>query len=192
MLVLTEATDNLQVVLGGAITTSQLRCMSVWRDITTTVYTPGRTVTNTNSTTDVNIVPSPGASTQRVVDFINIYNSDTAASQVIVKFDANGTEYILWTATLLVGESVQYVEGTGWQKLTSGGVPMVNSGGQVDVQSSTTAGAGTWTKPTTFTPKFTQVVAYGGGGGGGGVGSNTGLGGAGGLGGVGAIYIISW
>lgn len=62
MLVLTETTDNLQVVLAGAITTNQLRCVSSWRDVTASAYTPGRTLINTNSTTDVTVVGSPAAS----------------------------------------------------------------------------------------------------------------------------------
>lgn len=43
-----------------------------------------------------------------------------------------------------------------------------------DVQSFTSAGAATWTKPTTFTPQFVRVIAYAGGGGGGGGPVNTG------------------
>lgn len=114
MLILSSTTDNLQVVLGGAVTTNQLRCVSSWRDITTTTFTPGRTVTNTNNTTDVNIVPSPAASTQRVVDLVNIYNSDTVSATVTIKFDDNGTEYILWSGTLVSGQTVFYQEGIGW------------------------------------------------------------------------------
>jgi len=58
----------------------------------------------------------------------------------------------------------------------------------IDVQTFTTTGAGTWTKPTWFTPRMVRVVAVGAGGGGGGGGSNTGAvvrcGGAGGGGGA--------
>lgn len=114
MIVLTETTDNLQIVLGGAITTNQLRCVSSWRDITTTAYTPGRTVTNTNNTTDVNVVPAPASSTQRVVDFLSVHNADTVAATVTVKFDANGTEYIIWSGELLPGSTLQYVDGGGF------------------------------------------------------------------------------
>lgn len=114
MLILSSTTDNLQVVLGGAVTTNQLRCVSSWRDITTTTFTPGRTVTNTNNTTDVNIVPSPAASTQRVVDLVNIYNSDTVSATVTIKFDDSGTEYILWSGLLLPGQTIFYQEGIGW------------------------------------------------------------------------------
>jgi hypothetical protein len=108
MIVLDTTTDNLQVVLNAAITTNQLQCVSSWRDITTTGYTPGRTVTNTNSTTDVNLVPAPAASTQRVIDTISIYNNDTVVAYVTVKLDANGTERILTRVPLAAGERLEY------------------------------------------------------------------------------------
>lgn len=115
MIILTETTDTLQVVLAGAVTTNQLPCVASWRDITTTAYTPGRTVTNTNSTTDVSIVGSPALSTQRVVDYFSIYNNDTVISNVTIKFDANGTEYILYKGDLPVGSTLVYQDGMGFQ-----------------------------------------------------------------------------
>jgi hypothetical protein len=114
MLILTATTDKIQAVLGGSVTTNQLQCVSSWRDITTTTYTPGRTLINTNNTTDVDIVGAPGSSTQRVVDHINIYNNDTVAAVVTVKYDANSTEYILWKGTLGPTQKVTYSEGAGW------------------------------------------------------------------------------
>lgn len=127
MLVLTETNDSIQVVLNAPVATNQLRCMSVWRDVTTTAYTPGRTLANTNGTNDVSIVPAPSASTQRVVDFLSIYNSDTATAQVTVKFDANGTEYTLWNGALASGEKIEYVEGVGFRVLAVNGLPKVQS-----------------------------------------------------------------
>lgn len=121
MLVLDTTTDTLQVVLWGSVTTNQLRCMSSWRDVTTTAYTPGRTVTNTNNTTDVNLVWSPGASTQRVIDSVNIYNHDTVTATVTVKFDANGTEYILWKWDLATQERLEYSEWEWFRTFTSWG-----------------------------------------------------------------------
>jgi hypothetical protein len=114
MLILTATTDNIQIVLSGAVTTNQLQCKTSWRDITTTLYTPGRTVINTNNTTDVNIVGSPAASTQRVVDFISVYNNDTAPAEVTIKFDAAGTEYILWKGVVGSGGSITYTDATGF------------------------------------------------------------------------------
>lgn len=127
MIVLTETTDNLQVVLGGSVTTNQLLCMSSWRDITTTAYTPGRTVTNTNDTTDVNIVTAPGSSTQRVIDYLSIYNADTVSATVTVKFDANGTEYTIWSGTLATGERLEYVDGAGFVVMAVNGIPKSQS-----------------------------------------------------------------
>lgn len=114
MIVLSATTDNLQVVLAGAVAANQLPCVSSWRDVTTTAYTPGRTATNTNSTTDVNAVSAPAASTQRVVDFLSVYNADTANATVTIKLDLNGTEYVIWKDTLAPGAAVRYIEGAGF------------------------------------------------------------------------------
>lgn len=123
MLILDATTDNVQAVLGGSVATNQAQCVSTWRDIKSDgTFTPGRTVVNTNNTTDVNIVPAPGASTQRVVDTVSIYNNDTAAVTVTVKFDANGTEYIYRKVTLQAGESLEYQEGAGWNVIAASGV----------------------------------------------------------------------
>jgi len=114
MLVLTQTTDLIEIVLGGAVTTNQLKVTASWRDITTTAYTPGRTVSTTNNTTDVTIIGSPAASTQRVVDLINVYNLDTVAQTVTVKFSDNGTEYILWRGILESSQTLTYTDADGW------------------------------------------------------------------------------
>ena len=114
MIILTNTTDNLQIVLAGNVTANQLNVVTSYRDITNTTYTPGRTVVNTNNTTDVNIVPAPAASTQRVVDFISVYNADTADATVTIKFDANGTEYIIYKTVLGVGDTLRFIEGAGF------------------------------------------------------------------------------
>lgn len=121
MIILSETTDSLQIVLGGAITTNQLKCMTSWRDRTSTSFVAGRTVANTNDTTDVNLASAPAASTQRVIDFISIYNDDTVNAVVTIKLDANGTEYILCKVTLASTERLQYQEGVGFQVFASTG-----------------------------------------------------------------------
>lgn len=114
MIILANTTDNLQIVLGGTVTTNQLNVVTSWRDVTTTAYTPGRTVVNTNNTTDVNIVPAPASSTQRVVDFISVYNADTGDAVVTIKYDANGTEYLIYKDTLQPGDTLRFIEGAGF------------------------------------------------------------------------------
>ena len=92
MIILSETTDNLQVVLDGAITTNQLQCFTAWRDRTSTTFVAGRTVTNTNNPTDVNLAVAPAASTQRIIDYISIYNNDTEEAQVTISRNDNGTK----------------------------------------------------------------------------------------------------
>ena len=116
---LSSTTDLVEVVLWWAITTNQLRCVSSRRDITTTAYTPWRTVINTNSTTDVVVVWSPAASTQRVVDFLNIYNHDTVTATVTVKFSDNWTEYIMWKWDLATQERLEYQDWEWFRAFTS-------------------------------------------------------------------------
>lgn len=114
MIILSETTDNLQVVLGGNITTNQLQCYTAWRDRTSTTFVAGRTVVTTNNTTDVNLAGSPAASTQRIIDYISIYNADTVQQLIVVKIDANGTEYILHRDYLEAGKTLYFIEGTGF------------------------------------------------------------------------------
>lgn len=122
MLVLTATTDKIQAVLDGAVTTNQLPCFASYRDITTTAYTPGRNALNTNSTTDIDLVGAPDSSTQRVIDFLSVYNADTVSATVTIKLDANGTEYILWKGILQTGEKLQYNDSDGFKVLDTNGL----------------------------------------------------------------------
>lgn len=121
MIILSETTDNLQIVLGGSITTNQLECYTSWRDRTSTTFVAGRTVVNTNNTTDVTIAAAPAASTQRVIDYISVYNDDTVNATVTIKIDANGTEYILFKVSLAPTEKIEYHEGQGFKVIASTG-----------------------------------------------------------------------
>lgn len=126
MIVLSQTTDKIQVVLGGVVTTNQAQCVASWRDITSTPsYTAGRSVANTNNTSDVDLIAAPAASTQRVIDYISIYNNDTGAITVAVKYDANGTDYILAKEVLEIGESLIYTNETGFFK--TGGFMSIKS-----------------------------------------------------------------
>lgn len=133
MIILTNTTDTIQAVLGGSVTTTQLQTVASYRDITTTSYTPGRHLFTTNNTSDVNIVPAPAASTQRVVDYISIYNSDSVNATITIKYDANGIEYILFKATLGTTERLEYTNEKGWQVYTNTGAvkTSINQGNNV-------------------------------------------------------------
>lgn len=121
MIILTETTDKIQVALAGSVTVNQLQCMTSWRDITTSTFAPGRTLANTNNASDVDIAGSPGSSTQRVVDFISVYNKDTVNATITIKLDADGTEYILWKGTLATEERIEYNDKDGFVAKDSSG-----------------------------------------------------------------------
>lgn len=128
MLVLQDANDELEVDLTSAVATNQLPCVVCWRDITATTYVPGRTNTNTNSTTAVIIAGHPAASTYRVIDYLSVYNADTAAAEVTIQINDNATLYKMIVVTLGVGERLVYQDGTGWQVLSSSGaLKMLNT-----------------------------------------------------------------
>lgn len=121
MLILTNTTDNLQVVLDSAITTNELSCYASFRVTTTTGITPQRSVLSTNGTTPVNIVGSPSASTERVLDYLSVYNIDVASAVVNVILNDNGTPFVLFRCTLGVGEKLEYVDGTGFRVMANTG-----------------------------------------------------------------------
>ncbi len=121
MIILSEITDNLQIVLGGNVTTNQLQCMTSWRDRTSTTFIAGRTVTTTNNTTDVTLAAAPASSTQRIIDFISVFNNDTVNANVTIKLDANGTEYVLFKTTLARDEKIEYQEGQGFKVIANSG-----------------------------------------------------------------------
>lgn len=120
MLILAQTTDTLQILLAGA-SVSALPVMATFRDVTTTDYTPGRQLTNSNGTTAVDVVSAPGAATQRVIDFINIFNPNVANAVVTVRFNLNGTLFTLQTVTLAQNERLAYQEGAGWAVYTTAG-----------------------------------------------------------------------
>jgi hypothetical protein len=113
MLILTQTTDSLQVVL-SASATIEAQCFVSYRNTTSSAITPLRTVTNTNDTTAVTLVPAPSASNQRIVDYISIYNANSSSITPTVLFNDNGTTYPLFSATILPGEKIEYHEGAGF------------------------------------------------------------------------------
>ena len=117
-----DATNRkLQAVLAGAITTNQLPCTVSYSDKTSTDYVGATQLTNTNSTTAVDICAAPGASTVRDIDYLSIRNRDTAAATVTVMLDDNGTDYEIVKAALAVGDSLIYTHGDGWRTVDSFG-----------------------------------------------------------------------
>lgn len=122
MLILPTTTDTLELVLGSAQTSAAMHVLVSWRDITTSAFTPGETASASDGTTPVTICAAPDASTQRVIDFVSVYNNDTAAKQVTVRRAlTGGVTRIAISVSLGVRETLLYLDSVGWQVLTSNG-----------------------------------------------------------------------
>jgi len=128
MIILTNTTDKVQVKLSATVAANQLPCFASYRDTTTSTISASRNVLNSNNITAVDLVGSPASSTQRIVDYISVYNADTAAATVTIQFNDNGTLYSLYVVSLSAGEKLEYQEGTGFQILsTTGSVRIANN-----------------------------------------------------------------
>ena len=193
-MILDTTTKSIEAYLGGAITSNQLPVMTAWADHTTTTFAPGGTDILTNGVTAVTIVGVPGASTQRQVKYINIYNYDTVAATVYVRLNNNSTMRILMVATLQPGETLMWSADNGWQVITNNG--QIKTTGVLGYQllraPQILTGSGTYTTPAGC--RLIVVECIGGGGGGGGcsfLASNCGVGGGGASGAYARKTIIS-
>lgn len=121
MLVLSNTTDKIEITLSATVSSFPIYCMSSWRDRTSTTFEAGRTLATASNISSVDITGSPVASTQRIIDHISVYNNDISSNTVTIKYDANGTEYTLFTALLYTGYCLLYNENDGWKVMDSGG-----------------------------------------------------------------------
>lgn len=158
MILLTETTDTLQVLLGNSVASNQWVLYCSYADISTTTFTPSATNMLTNNTTPVTLVDSPLSGTQRQIKYISVYNADSASGTVTVRFNANGTTRVLCTTSLASGYKLEYTDGRGFQALsTTGGkavslqqtgswtVTVQDGGGSLTVDGTVAATqSGTW------------------------------------------------
>lgn len=118
---LDATTRSLEILLGDTVTTNQLPCVAGWTDTTTTDVTPGTTRSISNNTTAVTAVAAPGASTQRQIQTLNVFNADTVDATVTVRLNDNSTYANLVSVTLAAGESLVYEARRGWQVIQADG-----------------------------------------------------------------------
>ena len=121
MIILDATTDSLQAVLAGAVVTTEPSFYASYIDVTTSTYTPGENHGATTGATDVTLVAAPGASTQRQVKYVSIYNRDTASVTVTIELDVSATDTILTRAILQPNETLEYTDGQGWKTRDSNG-----------------------------------------------------------------------
>jgi hypothetical protein len=111
-----NSAQKLQIVLAGAITSSQLPLTAAWLDIDSSGNgTPGSTTSATNSTTAVDLITAPATNSYRQIKAVSIYNADTASATVTVRIDDGGTTRIRRKVVLSAGYTLEYDWGAGWR-----------------------------------------------------------------------------
>ena len=104
-IILDSTLTSIKVALSSAITTTNPTFVSNYADNSGSGITEGATDGALNGTTDVTVVPAPSGVDRRVVKDITIFNGDTAAVTVIIKYDNNATQRTLVKVTLAVGDT---------------------------------------------------------------------------------------
>lgn len=123
-IILDSDTKKLQFYLAGAISSTNPTVTVNYYDIpqqTKTDNQPLRGATRftvLDGVTETDVCPAPNQGVVRVINYINIYNADSASVDCFVVIDDNGTNRIQIKVTLATTESALWVPNSGWQVLT--------------------------------------------------------------------------
>ena len=104
-LVLDGTAISIQVAMSTSAATTNPTFVATYADNAGSGITEGATDGALNGSTDVTVVPAPTGSNRRVIKDITIYNGDSAAVTVFVKYDNNATQRTLAKVTLAVGDT---------------------------------------------------------------------------------------
>jgi hypothetical protein len=113
MIILKATSETLQITTNAA---AAIDYSVSYADITTTTFVPSTNEGNLTTATTTTILAAPASSTQRQVKLITISNRDSSLSDtVVIQKSISGTTYNLTPSiTLLIVETVQYMDGDGW------------------------------------------------------------------------------
>ncbi len=124
-MILDSTTDSLEIVLDKVVTT-ELNFVTYYTDYTSTTITPTASYGVTNSTSSVNLVPSPLASHQHQLKYCAINNIGSQDVGTKIRFNNNSSYRNLLYTFLRVSESIQYTEENGWRIYTANGEEKVS------------------------------------------------------------------
>jgi hypothetical protein len=121
-----SATDPESIIASTSVAASPtLTCVGSYRVRTATTFEPASTYAAISNTA-VDLVPTPASSgVSHIVDSLVVFNPDNITHTVIIQWFDGTNAATLWYGTLQAGESVQYAEGTGWQKINANGDPIL-------------------------------------------------------------------
>lgn len=109
MIILSSTLQKLQVVLSGAVSATEAPITGAYRDKRgNSIATEKGFNSVTTGGTAVDIVSAPPQGFQRILEYLSIYNADSAAITVTVRLNDNGTTRTLITVTLQTLEQLFY------------------------------------------------------------------------------------
>jgi len=120
MILLDATTKSVQVLLDGAVTTTELPYVAGYADLTSSGTVLGELDGTTNGATPVTVVSAPAASTTRKALFVNVYNADSVPATVTVRVNNNGTTRILVKVVLGIAATL-LVNNDGWKVVDANG-----------------------------------------------------------------------
>ena len=126
-MILLDSSDSLQVLLAGAVATSQPVLYAAFADHAPGSFTPGSSSGATNGATAVDWVAAPSEGNERQVKYLSLYNADTTPVVATVRVVDNASNRILLKVSLLTGERMEYLDGKGFRVLDTGGAEKVTS-----------------------------------------------------------------
>lgn len=129
MIILDTTTKKLQVLMAGAVTTTNPDYVVHFVDVTTTAFTPGNSNGTLNGTTAVDVVAAPASSTYRQIKALSITNIDTVVNTITVRYNDNGTSRKVIVAAIGIGYSLNFEETNGWYVLDASGALQSSGGG---------------------------------------------------------------
>ncbi|NCA29047.1 MAG: hypothetical protein EBS92_07260, partial [Proteobacteria bacterium] len=118
IIVLDSTAKSIKAVLASSVATSNPDFVVAYADTSDNTFSELSSDGQLNGTTDVTLVSAPASGVKRAIKSITIYNRDTAAVTVSIKFDNGGTQRILQRVQLVSGETWHSDELT---KLSPGG-----------------------------------------------------------------------
>lgn len=121
MIRLDTTTRTLEIILTAAKTTNDMSCVvSYSDDVPGVSYNGGTKLSLSNGITASAICLAPSVGV-RDIDFISVYNADTAPKTAVIRINDNGTFYTLVDVVMQVDDRLDYTHGSGWQIVSSAG-----------------------------------------------------------------------
>lgn len=123
-MILNLTTRKLQAFLGGAVSATNPTVTVEYYDVPQQVkednseYRRAVQYTVLAGATETDICPAPAQGVVRVIDYINVYNADSAAVVLTVCVDDGGTNRIQVVIGLAATESAVWTKDSGWNVVT--------------------------------------------------------------------------